>query len=94
MTDINDTLCVERPGDPRHEQRVEYAAIPGGGSSPFPESWGFPEGRPGSDERRQWIFRHAGGTEQRLRQLRERDRALKVVLDRALLEQHKGDAND
>jgi hypothetical protein len=81
--------AVERPGDPNAEHRVEYATAPGGGSSPFPDSWGFPEGRPGSDERRQWIVNHVSGAEQRLRQLRERDGALKVVLDRAMLEERR-----
>jgi hypothetical protein len=87
-------LTVERPSDPRSEQRVEYAAAANAGSSPFPDAWGFPEGRAGSPERRQWILRCVTGTEQRMRQLRERDGALKVVLDRAWLEQRKGDADD
>jgi hypothetical protein len=87
MTD-NNGLTVERPGDPRNAERVEYATGPAAGSSPFPESWGFPDGRPGSDERRAWILSHVTG-EQRLRQLSDRDGALRVVLDRALLEERR-----
>ena len=88
----NNALTVVRPGDPRGEQRIEYATATSGRSSPFPSSWGWPEGREGSDERRAWIKDHVIGgqqAEQRLRQLRERDAALQVVLDRALLEERR-----
>ena len=69
------------------ERRVEFATMPGHGSSPFPISWGPPAGRDSRDpERRQWILDHLGGeVAQRNRQLAKRDAALTVALERALL---------
>jgi hypothetical protein len=69
---------------------TEFATAPAEGSGPFPAEWGWPEGRAGSDERREWIRRHIGSQgEQRLRQLADRDAALTVVLERALLEKRR-----
>ena len=86
-------LTVERPGDPNAEDRTEFAVgRPSGTSSAFPLSWGPPPGRDSQDpERRQWILDHAAASQamKPLRQLAERDAALTVVIERALLQQRR-----